>query len=62
MAFVHDAYQHLKVIGHSDAAMPLLQKAGVVPDDGVVSTDKHFAKAAAKGRVWDREPSVRTIY
>ncbi|MCJ2066155.1 catalase [Methylobacterium sp. J-088] len=66
VAFVHDAFAHLKVIGHSTAAMPLMDKAGVVPDAGVVVMDGHDGKAflqtAATGRVWAREPSVRTIF
>ena len=32
-----DAFGHLKAIGHSAEAKPLLDKAGVVPDDGVVA-------------------------
>ncbi|CAN5253550.1 catalase [soil metagenome] len=59
--FVKDAFGHLKAIGHSPEAQPLLDKAGVVADDGVVSiarTAKAFVAAAAT-RQWDREPSVR---
>ena len=58
--FVMDAFGHLKAIGASDAARPLLDKAGVEPDDGVVGLDKGFIEAAAK-RYWDREPKVRTL-
>jgi catalase len=58
--FVSDAFAHCKVIGHTAAARALLDKAGVVPDDGIVAlggaTDaKAFVKAAAKGRRWERE-------
>ncbi|CAN5400605.1 catalase [soil metagenome] len=57
--FVMDAYGHVKTIGHNAGAKALLDKAGVEPDEGVVSlTD--FAKVAPK-RHWDREPKVRTL-
>jgi catalase len=64
--FVADAFAHLKVIGHTDAAQSLMQKAGVMPDRGIValqngSADSFFTEAA-KGRVWDREPKVREIF
>ena len=32
MQFVMDAFGHLKAIGHTPEAQPLLDKAGVVPD------------------------------
>ena len=64
--FVHDAFAHLKVIGHSPASQPLLDKAGVVKDAGVLSLGKTagatFLKGAAAGRIWEREPSVRTVF
>ena len=40
VAFVHDAFAHLKVIGHTDGAQALMDKAGVVPDAGVVALGK----------------------
>ncbi len=58
--FVMDAFGHLKAIGASDAAKPLLDKAGVVPDDGVTGLDGNFVKAAAR-RFYDRGPGVRTL-
>jgi catalase len=58
--FVMDAFGHLKAIGHTPAAQPLLDKAGVEPDDGVSDLGKAFIKAAAT-RVWAREPKVRTL-
>ena len=58
--FVMNAFAHLKAIGASDAAKPLLDKAGVAPDDGVVGLDKAFVEAAAK-RFYDREPMLRTL-
>jgi catalase len=58
--FVMDAFGHLKAIGASDAARPLLKKAGVVPDEGVTGLDKSFIEAARQ-RFWAREPSVRSL-
>jgi catalase len=54
-----DAFGHLKGIGYSEAAKPLLDKAGIQPDDGVVDL-KSFPAAAAK-RYWDREPAIRML-
>ena len=64
VAWVHDAFAHCKVIGATEAAQPLLDAAGVVSDKGVlVGTDADaFITTAAKGRVWEREPKVRTVY
>ncbi|MEO9131626.1 MAG: catalase, partial [Sphingomonas sp.] len=58
--FVMDAFGHLKAIGHTPEAKPLLDKAGVSPDEGVVPLDKGFVAAAGK-RYWDREHNVRTL-
>jgi catalase len=57
--WVMDAFGHLKAIGHNAAAKPLLDKAGVEPDEGV--TDLAGFVEAAKQRYWDREPNVRTL-
>ncbi len=64
VAFVHDAFAHLKVIGHTAGAKALMDKAGVVPDAGVVTVDRPqaFLITASKGRVWDREPQVRPAF
>ena len=64
VSWVHDAFAHLKVIGASAAAQPLLNAAGVVADKGVLAAQKPSAylTAVAAGRIYDREPSVRTIY
>ena len=48
MAFVHDAYQHLKTIGFSADAQPLLDQAGVVADAAVVNLAKDHAAAFVK--------------
>jgi catalase len=58
--FVMDAFGHLKAIGASEAAKPLLDKAGVEADDGVTGLDDGFVAAAAK-RFYAREPKVRTL-
>jgi len=64
VAWVHDAFQHLKVIGATAEAQPLLDAAGVVPDEGILLglEPEPYLTAAAAGRIWDREPSVRTIF
>ena len=57
--FVMDAFGHLKAIGYSAAAKPLLDKAGVEADEGVTALPGFVE--AAKRRYWDREASVRTL-
>ena len=57
--WVMNAFGHLKAIGHTPEAQPLLDKAGVVPDAGVVEADGFIAAAAQ--RYFDREPSLRTL-
>ena len=61
--WLRDAFAHLKVIGHVSGAAPLLERAGVEVDEGVVAlgTAKDVAAfiTAAKGpRIWDREREV----
>ena len=64
MNFVRDAYDHLKVIGYSPTATPMLVKAGMDAnpdnDPGLISFGKSsvddFLSRAAGGRVWLREP------
>jgi catalase len=58
--FVMDAFGHLKAIGASPAAKPLLDKAGIEPDDGVTGIGVDFVKAAAR-RFYDREPKIRSL-
>ena len=62
--FVADAFQHCKFIGHSDAASDLLEKAGVVPDEGVIALNGKadvdaFVQALGVLRIWSREPAVK---
>jgi catalase len=58
--WVMNAFAHLKAIGSSDAAKPLLEKAGVEVDPGITGLDSAFV-SAAKRRFYDREPSLRTL-
>lgn len=58
--WVMDAFGHLKAIGSSKAAQPLLEKASINPDEGVTGLGDDFITAAGK-RFWDREPSVRAL-
>jgi catalase len=62
--WVSDAFGHLKYLGHTTGAQPLLDRAGVKPDAGVISLTNlkaiaKFVSAAKKGRVWEREPNLR---
>jgi catalase len=61
--FAKDAFGHLKAIGFTAEAKPLLDKAGVMPDAGVADVGRAVAAfiKAARTRQWDREPSVRTL-
>lgn len=60
--FVRDAYAHLKAIGISDGARPLVQRAGIDSDAGVIDPFgvKEFVDAA-KTRQWSREANVRSL-
>ena len=64
VSWVHDAFAHLKVIGAPSSSQALLDAAGVVTDKGVFIDAKAaaFLAGAAEGRVYEREPKVRTIY
>ena len=61
--FANNAFVHLKAIGFTPEAQPLLDKAGVVPDAGVVDLGKGADgfMAPARTRQWDREPKVRML-
>ena len=58
--FAMDAFAHLKAIGASSAAKPLLDKAGVEADDGITGIGADFVTAAAR-RFYDREPKLRML-
>lgn len=55
LQFVADAFAHLKAIGHTQTTVSLLEKAGVIIDEGVTSLGPEFI-AAASTRFWEREP------
>jgi catalase len=64
--FVADAFSHCKYIGYVEAALPLMQKAGIadVLDEGTISLSgakdvTAFFEEIGKLRVWGREPSVK---
>ena len=58
--WVMDAFAHLKAIGATPTAAPLLERAGVEKDEGVCGLGDDFM-AAAKTRQWAREPKLRTL-
>jgi catalase len=60
--WVRDAFEHLKVIGHTSAAQPLFAKAILADDldEGVIELDGRpavgqYIEAAKQQRVWARE-------
>ena len=61
--FAKDAFGHLKAIGYTAEARPLLDKAGVEPDAGVIdlAAGANGFLAPARTRQWDREPKVRIL-
>jgi catalase len=60
LQFVMDAFGHLKAIGISEDARPLLDKAGIQADEGVTGLGQEFIQAAGR-RFWDRERKVRLL-
>ena len=65
--FVRDAFGHLKVIGFTEHARPLLDAAGLAAksDAGCIGVGGKgavaaFVEAVKHGRIWAREPKVRT--
>ncbi len=61
--FAKDAFGHLKAIGYSAEAKPLLDRAGVEKDDGIVvlGKDAEAFLTPARTRQWAREPGVRML-
>ncbi len=59
--FCSDAFAHLKAIGHTAAAKPLLDKAGVQKDGFVLDLAKGARPLVEKlsSREWTREPKVK---
>ena len=61
--FVADAFAHCKFIAYVAAAAPLLDKAGVKPDEGCVLLDgaggvDGFLQLCGKLRHWGRSPTA----
>ena len=66
--FVADAFAHCKFIGHTAAAMPLLEKAGIAAsrDSGVIQLGgpadaARFLEACRQLRLWEREAKVKRV-
>jgi catalase len=64
--FVTDAFAHCKFIGYVADAQPLLDAAGVRPDDGFVALDEPggadtFIERCGQLRLWDREALVKAV-
>jgi catalase len=64
--FVSDAFAHAKFIAHTGAAMPLLNGAGITPDDGVIPLTAakdagDFIVRSRQLRFWKREASVHAV-
>ncbi|MGE8451702.1 MAG: hypothetical protein ACN6OP_13980 [Pseudomonadales bacterium] len=57
--WIMDAFCHCKVIAHDAGSQVLLDRAGVEPDDGIVSLGD-LVKAGIHRR-WTREPKVRQL-
>ena len=61
--FVRDAFGHLKAIGFTAEADPLLKKAGVQADAGIIPLGDELDTflATARTRQWSREAKVRML-
>jgi catalase len=61
--FIADAFAHAKLIAYVEAAKPLLEKAGVVPDGGCIALGgpqdaAGFIATCRKLRFWEREATT----
>ena len=68
LAWVSDAFAHLKIIAFTADAKPLLDEAGITKkaDEGIIDLAAKagvdaFVKKARKHRIWAREPKVRDV-
>lgn len=64
--FVTDAFAHAKFIAHTETAMPLLNKAGLTPDEGVIPLKiaedaTGFLVRCRQLRLWRREAETHTV-
>lgn len=64
--FISDGFAHAKFIAYTEAAMPLLQKAAVTPDDGVIRLKSAedvagFIARCRELRLWKRESQVHAV-
>lgn len=64
--FVNDAFAHAKFIAYAESAKPLLDKAGIGADDGVIAlkTVKDaatFIERCRALRLWTREAQVHAV-
>ncbi len=58
--FVMDAYGHCKAIGADSGAQPLLDRAGVEPDEGISKLGPGFMRTVGR-RFYAREAKVRSL-
>lgn len=63
VAWVSDAFAHLKFIGATSGAAPLLAAANVKRDEGVIELSNtkgiaQFVTAAKQGKLWSREEAI----
>jgi catalase len=64
--FVADAFAHMKFIAHTSAAVPLLEGAGALKDDGILPINepadaRAFVEACRQLRFWPREDKVKKV-
>jgi catalase len=64
--FVSDGFAHAKFIAYTEAAKPLLDKAGVIQDEGCIvlknpSDAVSFLEGCGKLRLWQREAKVHAV-
>jgi catalase len=64
--FVSDAFAHAKFIAYSQPAKAILDKAGVVPDEGVMAIKapqdaEAFLQRCGQLRLWEREAKVHAV-
>jgi catalase len=62
--FITDAFAHMKFIGYTEAAIPLVEGAGALKDDGVLPLDgpsdiDAFIQACRSLRFWLRETKLK---